>query len=80
MTSCPKPDQQLAVSRTTSPVTQVAEVAVNSASEKEAPPRAFVEKGSISSAVPSRISSRKPRMITRAGDTRSLFQKGANTA
>ena len=39
-----------------------------------------VEKGSISNTVPSKIRSRKPKMMTRAGDTRSLFQKGASIA
>ena len=68
------------MSWTTSPVTQVAEVAVNSASKKEAPPRSRVENGSISSAVPTKMNSRKPKMIIRAGDTLPLFHKGTNTA
>ena len=63
MTACPNQDQYSAVSCTTSPVTQVADVAVNSASRKVAPPEPLVDTGSISSAVPTAISSRKPRMM-----------------
>ena len=76
MTACPKVDQYSAVSRTTSPVTQVAEVAVNRASRNGAPPGPLVEKGSISSTVPTVISERKPKIMIWAGVILSFFQKG----
>ena len=63
MTPCPKSDQYAAVSFTISPVTQVADVAVNSASENEVIPRPFDEMGSISSSVPSIMSTKKLRII-----------------
>ena len=79
MTSCPKGDQYRAVSWTTRPVTHVAEVAVNRASKKEAPPGAREAKGSMRSRVPARISRRKPRMMICAGVIRSCFQNRMNT-
>ena len=54
-TTCPKGAQYRAVSWITSPVTQVADVAVNSASRNGAPPGLLVAQGSISSSVPPRI-------------------------
>lgn len=47
----------------TRPVTQEAEVAVKSASRKDAPPGSRLETGSISSPVPSRIMMKKPRAM-----------------
>ena len=79
ITACPNSDQYCMVSWTTRPVTQVAEVAVNSASRKPAPPGARVEIGSISSRAPARMSSKKPKMITRAGEVCPRFQKGGVT-
>ena len=64
----------MAVSWTTSPVTQVADVAVNNASRKDAPPGPRVEKGSISKRAPHRISARKPNIMIWAGVTRRYFQ------
>ena len=52
------------MSRTTSPVTHTAETEVNSASEKLALSRLAVAMGSVNNMLPSRITSRKPRMIT----------------
>ena len=72
MTAWPKPDQYSAVSCTTSPVTQVAEVAVNSASKKEAPCPSRVEIGSVRSSAPAKINSAKPIKMIRAG-VRWLF-------
>ena len=46
-------------------MTQTAEVEVNSASRKGAALPSLLETGSISSAVPSRITPRKPRMMMR---------------
>jgi len=67
ITAWPKPDQYSAVSWTTSPVTQVAEVAVNSASKKAAPCPSRVEMGRVSSSAPAKISSAKPIRMIRAG-------------
>ena len=55
MTPWPKGDQNWAVSWTTRPVTQVAEVAVNRASRKEAPSPDWVETGRVSRQAPTRI-------------------------
>ena len=68
----------MAVSRTTRPVTQVAEVAVKRASRKEAPPGSLVENGSISRTVPTAISVRKPRIMICEGVILAGFQ--ADTA
>ena len=57
------PDYKLSVSCTTRPVTQTAEVEVNSAYIKEAPSLSCVETGSISSRLPARITSINPIMI-----------------
>ncbi len=55
------------VSTTESPVTQVAEVAVNSASSGWVKPPAAEDTGSVSRKVPARISSTKLTTITRTG-------------
>ena len=60
MTACPKGDQWVTVSRTTSPVTQTAEVAVNRQSENPVPACSMSETGSISKSVPTRIISTNP--------------------
>ena len=57
----------MAVSWTTSPVTQVAEVAVNSALGKGVNTPAWLETGSMSSRAPARMIPRKPRMMIWAG-------------
>ena len=57
----------MAVSWTTSPVTQVAEVAVSSASEKGMTTPIRLETGSMSSSAPARMIPRKPRMMIWAG-------------
>ena len=67
ITAWPNPDQYSDVSCTTRPVTQVAEVAVNSASKKEAPCPSRVEMGSVSSSAPARISRANPIRMIRAG-------------
>ena len=63
ITPCPKYDQYVAVSCTMRPVTQVADVAVNSASENGVIPCPFEDIGNISSRVPSIISAKKLKMI-----------------
>lgn len=63
ITNCPKKDQYVKVSCRTSPVTQVAEVEVNRAQENGAPLPDFVENGSISSNVPTRITDKNPSII-----------------
>ncbi len=66
MTVCPKPLKAVAVSTTTRPVTQTAEVAVNRASTKPMrPPRALG--GSQSRTPPMKMAGRKLRARTRAG-------------
>jgi len=65
MTACPNRDQYVAVSFTTSPVTQVAETAVNIASGNEVTHRCLDEIGSIRSSVPTRIRQKKLIMMTR---------------
>ena len=57
----------------TRPVTQEAEVAVNSASKKDAPPEARLETGSISSAVPSAIMMKKPKAMICMLDSFAFF-------
>ena len=64
ITACPKRDQYLCVSCTTSPVTQVAEVAVNKASAKGVTSPLLDETGSISKILPVSITSKKPAMIS----------------
>ena len=64
ITHCPKNDQYVAVSCTISPVTQVAEVAVNSASGNGVNTCCAEEIGSISSRVPAIISPKKLMIIT----------------
>ena len=65
MTACPNRDQYVAVSFTTSPVTQVAETAVNIASGNEVTHRCLDEIGSIRSNEPTRIRQKKLIMMTR---------------
>ena len=63
MTPCPKPDQYVAVSCSTSPVTHTADVEVKSASRNGVSVRARLDTGSISSSVPKRMTAEKPRII-----------------
>ena len=65
MTACPKPDQVMAVSATTSPVTQVADVAVKRALKIPwlSPDRA--EMGRASSSVPIKMTAPKDRATNR---------------
>ncbi len=65
ITICPKTVQFDAVSTTTSPVTQVALVAVNSAVKKSVSPPAAVDIGSINSNVPAPMTSRYPMAMIR---------------
>jgi hypothetical protein len=58
MTICPKSVKRVAVSATTSPVTQMAEVDVKRASIKERRPETL-QKGSIRSKVPTRMAPAK---------------------
>ena len=69
MTACPKGDQAVQVSRTTSPVTQTAEVAVNRASVGGHATRSADENGSISSSVPSAMITANPKMIICDGES-----------
>ena len=62
--ACPKPDQCVAVPTVTRPVTQVAEVAVNSASRNAVGAPLRDETGRVSSSAPVRIMIRKPSAIT----------------
>ena len=70
MTACPNSVQWLQVSYTTSPVTQVAEVAVNSALRKGTDPPSRLAAGSINRPVPARIMSKNPSAMTCAGEMR----------
>ena len=63
ITTCPNMVQPVAVSTTTSPVTQTADVEVNSASINGVQPPAFDAKGSASRSVPSKMTAKKPRMM-----------------
>jgi hypothetical protein len=62
MTICPKTDQCVAVSLTTSPVTQVADVAVKSALPKDVGMPYREEMGSMSRIVPRQMRPAKPKM------------------
>ena len=73
MTHLPKSDQCTAVPTVTRPVTQVALVAVNSASIKGVARPLFAAQGSVSSSVPVRIMSAKPTAITIAACIARLF-------
>ena len=67
MTDCPNGLKQLPVSTTVRPVTQTADVDVNSASTNPSP--LMVDAGgSISKQVPIRIISANPKMVARAGE------------
>ena len=57
----------------TRPVTQVAEVAVNSASQNEALPGCREAKGSVRSRAPAKIRKRNPKIIICAGVIRLVF-------
>jgi hypothetical protein len=63
MTACPKYDQVTAVSLTTSPVTQTADVAVNRESENETRVPSAEAAGSIKRRAPTRITPAKPKMM-----------------
>jgi hypothetical protein len=65
--TCPSRPQWLPVSTTTRPVTQTADVAMNSAVSQGAPSRLAVAQDSISSPVPSRIVPRNASAGTAAG-------------
>jgi hypothetical protein len=67
MTACPKLVQYEAVSTTIRPVTQVADVAVNSAVSGEVKTCACEDIGSISKNAPKRIIPRKAATIMRKG-------------
>ena len=67
ITTWPKVLQYVAVSTTMRPVTQTAEVDVNAAVRKDAPPSSVVATGSIRSAEPTRIATAKATPISRAG-------------
>ncbi len=73
MTHLPKSDQCTAVLTVTRPVTQVALVAVNSASMKGVARPLFAAHGSMSSSAPARIMSAKPTAITIAACIARLF-------
>ena len=73
ITHLPKSDQCTAVLTVTRPVTQVALVAVNSASMKGVARPLFAAHGSMSSSAPARIMSAKPTAITIAACIARLF-------
>ena len=68
--ACPNTDQYVAVSCTTRPVTQTAEVAVNAASENDVNLPDADEIGSISKSVPSKITDAKANITICAVDSR----------
>jgi hypothetical protein len=67
ITICPKSDQWVYVSYTIRPVTQVADVAVKSASTKGVDSPLLADTGSISKAVPTNIIKRKPSTMILVG-------------
>jgi hypothetical protein len=67
ITPWPKADQWLAVSLTTRPVTQMADVEVNSESVNEVHSRLMEDMGSIRSRLPARMMPAKPNIIIRKG-------------
>ena len=60
ITACPNPDQYVPVSTVARPVTQTAEVAVNSASSNGALSPVALDQGNISRPVPTAIAPAKP--------------------
>lgn len=75
MTSSPKVDQWVAVSTVTRPVTQVAEVAVNSAVSRSVDSPGSAASGVIRAAVPAAITTAKPSMTVRAGFATRRFSR-----
>jgi hypothetical protein len=73
MTICPKRLQVVAVSTTTNPVTQVAEVAVNKAFRKPMLSPLCTAKGSVSRRLPARIVKKKLKVISLAGLVETLL-------
>ena len=67
ITTCPNVVKSVAMVLTTSPVTQVALVAVNRASTNDSEPGAVVDHGSISSAAPIMMTAKKLSMINLIG-------------
>ena len=63
ITVCPKYDQYVAVSYTTSPVTHTADVAVNKAFPKEVTSPVCDEIGNINNIVPNKITPTNPNVI-----------------
>jgi hypothetical protein len=63
MIAWPNGVQVVAVSRTTSPVTHTAEVAVNKQSAKLTDPSGRLEKGSMSNNAPAKIKAKNPTVM-----------------
>jgi hypothetical protein len=80
MTIWPKTDQWVAVSRTTRPVTHVAEVAVKRAVPNEVTTPVREEMGSIKSTVPRAIRPANPRMTILEEDGLIRFASPDNVA
>ena len=80
MTTWPNTDQWVAVSRTTRPVTQVAEVAVKRAVPNEVTVPLRDEMGSIKSIVPRAIRPANPRMTIRDEECFLNFARTDNVA
>ena len=67
MTTCPKGVQKVGTSTVDRPVTQVAETAANSAGMSSGAEGSVRAKGSMSARVPSPMTARKPRGMSRSG-------------
>ena len=67
-TACPNPLQYSPLGTTTNPVTQTADVAVNSALTKDAPPASTLANGVINKAVPRMMRVAKPIVSDRNAD------------
>ena len=78
MTTWPNTDQWVAVSRTTRPVTQVAEVAVKRAVSNEVAAPLRDEMGSIKSIVPRAIRTANPRMTILDEEGFPFFVRAVN--
>lgn len=79
MTTCPKGDQNVAVSTLVRPVTVIADVAVNTASGHEAAVPLSVARGSFSSPANTPAARRNTRIAARAGERRMNTATGASS-
>ena len=75
ITACPKPEKWVLISRVVSPVTQIAEVAVNSASINPKLSAETRDWGRLSNKAPIKIDNTKPLIKSCAGLNRNFLKR-----